>query len=67
MPRGLVTKSDQKPPSKLMREKPEMIHFDRARPDEFASDEAVREQVIRFRAGNIGRHKAADHEKEKRR
>ena len=63
----LVGKSDQKPPSKLMREKPEMIHFDRARPDEFASDEAVREQVIRFRAGNIGRHKAADHEKEKRR
>jgi nitroreductase len=56
----LVGKSDLKAPSKLMRDKEEMIHFDKAGPDTFATDERVREQIIRFRAGNIGRHKAAD-------
>lgn len=58
----LVGKADRSVPPKIMREKDEMIHYDKAGEDEFASDERVREQIIRFRAGNVGRHKAADYE-----
>ncbi len=58
----LVGKSEMKAAPKLMREKGEMIHFNQAGSDEFVSDEKVREQIIQFRAGNIGRHKAADKE-----
>jgi nitroreductase len=56
----LVGRADMKVPPKLMRDKEEMIHDDKAGPDEFASEEEVKEQIIRFRAGNVGRHKAAD-------
>jgi nitroreductase len=56
----LVGKSDMKVPPKLMRDKKEMIHYDKARPNEFASEERVREQIIKFREANVGRHKAAD-------
>ncbi len=58
----LVGKSDLKVAPKLMREKDEMIHFDKAGSDEFPSEETVKKQIIRFRAGNVGRHKAADEE-----
>jgi hypothetical protein len=56
----LVGKSDMKIAPKLMRAKEEMGHFDKAGPDEFPSEETVRKEIIRFRAGNVGRHKAAD-------
>jgi len=59
----LVGKSAMKVPPKLMRDKEEMIHFDKAGPDEFLSEDKVREQIIKFRAGNVGRHKAADIER----
>jgi nitroreductase len=59
----LVGKADMNVPPKMMREKGEMIHYDKARADEFADDQKVREQIIRFRAGNVGRHKAADTKK----
>jgi hypothetical protein len=52
-----------KVPPKLMRDKEEMIHFDKAGPDEFLSEDKVREQIIKFRAGNVGRHKTADIER----
>ena len=56
----LVGKADMKVPPKLMRDTEEMIHYDKARPDEFLSDNKVKEQIIKFRAGNVGRHRAAD-------
>jgi hypothetical protein len=59
----LVGKADMEVPPKLMRSKNEMIHYDKARAEEFLSDEKVREQIIKFRAGNVGRHKAADNKR----
>jgi nitroreductase len=56
----LVGKAEMKVPPKLMRDKKEMIHYDKAGPDEFLSDNKVKEQIIKFRAGNVGRHRAAD-------
>jgi len=56
----LVGKAQMKVPPKLMRDKEEMIHYDKAGDEEFLSDTQVREQIIKFRAGNVGRHKAAD-------
>ena len=58
----LVGKSDLKVAPKIMREKNEMIHYDKAGPEEFPSEETVKKQIIKFRAGNVGRHKAADKE-----
>jgi hypothetical protein len=49
-----------KVPPKLMRDTEEMIHYDKAGDDEFVSDSKVKEQIIKFRAGNVGRHKAAE-------
>jgi len=59
----LVGKSAMKLLPKLMRDKEGMIHFDKAGPDEFLSEDKVREQIIKFRAGNVGRHKTADIER----
>lgn len=47
------------PSAKLMRHLDEMVHFDRARDDEFASDEELRKQVRKLRAGNVARHREA--------
>jgi len=57
----LVGKAEMQAPAKLMRDKEEMVHYDKAGPEEFLSDDKLREQIIKFRAGNVGRHKAADH------
>ena len=37
-----------------------MIHYDKAGPNEFRSEEEVRKSIIAFREGNVGRHKDAD-------
>ena len=62
----LVGKGEMKAPAKLMRDKEEMIHYDKIGPDEFLSDDRVKEQIIKFRAGNVGRHKAAEHKRGKK-
>ncbi len=59
----LVGKAEMKVQPKLMRDKEEMIHHDKAGPEEFLSDNKVKEQIIKFRAGNVGRHKAADNKR----
>lgn len=56
----LVGNSEMKAPGKQMRDKKEMIHYDKAGLDEFRSDEEVREQIVKFRAGSVGRIRAAD-------
>ena len=61
----LVGKAEMKVPPKLMRNKKEMIHYDRAGAEEYLSDDKVKEQIIKFRAGNVGRHKAADNKRER--
>lgn len=62
----VVGYSDMKLGAKLMRDKAGMIHYDKAGPDEFQTDEEVRESIKKFRAGNVGRHQAADIAREKR-
>lgn len=49
-----------RPPAKLMRRLDEIAHFDRATDDEFLSEEELRKQIRKLRAGNVARHTAAD-------
>ena len=62
----LVGYSDYKPGPKMMRNKKTMIHYDKAGPNEFRSEEDVRKTIIKFREGNVGRHKDADTARGKR-
>ena len=49
------------PPSgKLMRLRGEMVHHDRAAADEFVSEEELRAQIVKLRAGNVARHVEGD-------
>ncbi|MCL5735869.1 MAG: nitroreductase family protein [Actinobacteria bacterium] len=48
------------PSPKLMRHLDEMTHHDRARDDEFLSEEELRKQIMKLRAGNVARHVEAD-------
>jgi nitroreductase len=48
------------PSTKLMRHLDEMVHYDRAADDEFLSEEELRKQIIKLRAGNVARHVEAD-------
>jgi 5,6-dimethylbenzimidazole synthase len=48
------------PSAKLMRHLDEMVHYDRARDDEFLSEEQLRKQIVKLRAGNVARHVEAD-------
>ena len=50
----LVGKSDLKVPPKLMREKEEMIHYDKAGPEEFPSDETGEETNHPIQGGQCG-------------
>jgi nitroreductase len=45
---------------KLMRHLEEMVHCDRAGDDEFVSEEDLRRQITKLRAGNVARHAEAD-------
>jgi len=48
------------PSSKLMRRLDEMVHYERAKDDEFLSEEKLRDQIKKLRAGNVARHVEAD-------
>jgi len=48
--------ADGKPAGKLTRHLDEMVHYDRAADDEFLSDEALRKEIVKLRAGNVARH-----------
>jgi nitroreductase len=48
------------PSAKLTRRLGEMVHYDRARDDEFLSEEELRKQIRKLRAGNVARHREAD-------
>ncbi len=37
-----------------------MVHYDRATDDEFPSEEEIRRQIVRLRAGNVARHVEGD-------
>ncbi len=43
-----------------MRHLDEMVHHERAADDEFMSDEELRKQIVKLRAGNVARHVEAD-------
>jgi nitroreductase len=51
---------DEGPSAKLMRHLDEMVHYDRAKDDEFMSEEELRKQIVKLRAGNVARHVEAD-------
>lgn len=46
--------------AKLTRSLDEMVHYDRATDDEFPSEEEIRRQIVRLRAGNVARHVEGD-------
>ena len=48
------------PSAKLVRPLEEMVHRDRAADDEFMSDNELRRQIVKLRAGNVARHVEAD-------
>jgi nitroreductase len=48
------------PSGKLMRHLDEMVHYDRVDDDAFMGEEQVRAQIVKLRAGNVGRHVEAD-------
>ncbi len=48
------------PSAKLVRPLEEMVHRDRAADDEFMSDDELRRQIVKLRAGNVARHVEAD-------
>jgi nitroreductase len=48
------------PGAKLTRPLAEMVHRDRAADDEFLSEDELRAQIRKLRAGNVSRHAAAD-------
>ena len=52
------------PSAKLMRRLDEMVHHDRAEDDEFLSEEDLKKQMRKLRAGNIARHKEAERAEE---
>ena len=37
-----------------------MVHHDRAADDEFLSEEELRSQIVKLRAGNVARHVEGD-------
>ena len=48
------------PSAKLMRHLEEMVHHDRVPDDDFLSEEELKKQIIKLRAGNVARHVEAD-------
>lgn len=51
---------EEGPSAKLMRHLDEMVHYERAADDEFLSDDELRRQIVKLRAGNVARHVEAD-------
>jgi hypothetical protein len=48
------------PSAKLMRHLDEMVHRERVADDDFLSEEELKRQIIKLRAGNVARHVEAD-------
>jgi nitroreductase len=48
------------PSAKLMRHLDEMVHYDRVADDEFLTEDALRKQIVKLRAGNVARHVEAE-------
>jgi len=48
------------PSAKLMRRLDEMVHRDRVADDAFMSEEELRRQIVKLRAGNVARHAEGD-------
>jgi nitroreductase len=48
------------PPAKLMRHLDELVHFGRARDDEFPNEERLKKQIRTLRMGNVARHRQGD-------
>ena len=48
------------PSAKLTRHLEEMVHYDRAADDEFMSEDELRSEIKKLRAGNVARHAEAD-------
>ena len=46
--------------AKLTRPLGEMVHHDRAADDEFLSEDELRRQIVKLRAGNVARHVEGD-------
>jgi hypothetical protein len=44
------------PGAKLTRRLDEMVHYDRAKDDEFMDEQELRSQIKKLRAGCVGRH-----------
>jgi nitroreductase len=57
---GESAMGDRQLSDKLMRRRGEMVHHDRAADDEFPSEEELRAQIVRLRAGNVERHVEGD-------
>lgn len=51
---------DKRVAAKLTRDLDEMVHHNRAADDEFLSDEDLRRQIVKLRAGNVARHVEGD-------
>lgn len=49
-----------RPSAKLVRRLDEMVHHERAADDEFMSEQELRKQIVKLRAGNVARHVEAD-------
>ena len=49
-----------RPSAKLVRHLDEMVHRERAADDEFMSEDELRKQIVKLRAGNVSRHVEAD-------
>ena len=49
-----------RPSAKLMRHLDEMVHYDKASDNEFLSEQELRKQIVKLRAGNVARHVEAD-------
>jgi nitroreductase len=49
-----------RPSAKLVRHLDEMVHHERAADDEFMSEQELRAQIVKLRAGNVARHVEAD-------
>ena len=51
------------PGGKLVRSLDEMVHYDRAKDDEFMDEKTLRSQIKKLRAGNVARHGEAEVER----
>ncbi len=56
----LLGKPAGKPSGKMTRHLDDMVHADRVADDEFMTEDELRRQIVKLRAGNVARHVEAD-------